>query len=193
MRKVLYAMIVSLDGYIETGEGDLSWTSPDLELHQHFNDLESNVDVMLYGRRLYENMAAYWPTADENPAAEEVEKAYARIWRSKEKIVFSTTLREVEWNARLFRGDIAQEVARLKALPGNYLSVGGADLASTFMKLDLIDEYRLYIVPVFVGSGKPMFPQLENWINVELVETHTFGSGVVLLRYQRVAGGMQGS
>ncbi len=183
MGKIIYAMLVSLDGYIETTTGDLSWSFPDPELHRHFNEEDRKIDTFLYGRRLYENMAAFWPTADENPAAPEEEIEYARIWKEKKKIVFSQTLTQVAWNARLFRGDIAVEINRLKAQPGKDMTVGGATLAATFMHLGLIDEYRLYIHPVLLGGGKPMFPQLQDWINLKLIETRMFGSGVVLLRY----------
>jgi len=182
MRKVIYAMSVSVDGFIETANGDLSWSFPDAELHRHFNERESTIDTYLYGRRLYENMVAYWPKADENPSAPELEIEYARIWRGKKKIVFSRTLTQVGWNSQLFRGDIAEEINKLKAQPGKDMSVGGANLASTFMQLGLIDEYCLYIHPIILGSGKPMFPQLRERINLKLVETRRFGSGVVLLR-----------
>jgi dihydrofolate reductase len=143
-----------------------------------------SIDTHLYGRRLYENMAAYWPTADEDPSAPEHELAYARIWKSTPKIVFSKTIDQVRWNSRLVRGNIAGEVNHLKEQPGKDLSVGGAELAATFIKLGLIDEYWLYIHPIILGGGKPMFGQLNDRINLQLIETRTFGSGVVLLRYQ---------
>ncbi len=181
--RVIYAMLVSLDGYIETTTGDLSWSFPDPELHHHFNEEERKIDTFLYGRRLYENMAAFWPTADENPAAPEEEIEYARIWKAKKKIVFSRTLTRVGWNAQLFQGDIAEEINRLKAEPGKIMTVGGASLAAAFMQLGLIDEYRLYVHPVLLGGGKPMFPQLRDRINLKLIETRTFGSGVILLKY----------
>ena len=186
MRKVNYAMSVSLDGYLEAPGGDLSWSFPDEELHQHFNERENRIDTYLYGRGLYENMAAFWPAADENPAASEIEKAYARIWKSKPKIVFSRTLDQAGWNSRLVREDIAGEVNRLKALPGQEMSVGGANLAASFMQLGLIDEYSLYIHPVVLGGGKPMFPRLQDHLSLALLETRRFGSGVVLLRYRPV-------
>jgi dihydrofolate reductase len=131
-------------------------------------------------------MAAYWPTAEDNPAAHAIEREYARIWKPKPKIVFSTTLEQVGWNSRLVRGNVAEEVSRLKAQPGITMSVGGPGLASSFMQLGLIDEYRLYVHPVILGGGKAMFPQLRDKIGLRLVETHTFGSGVVLLHYQRL-------
>jgi len=185
MRKVIYGMSVSLDGFIEDRDGDLSWSFPDEELHKHFNEREATIDLHLYGRGLYENMAAYWPTADENPAAPQHEIEYARIWKSMPKVVFSRTLDQVGWNSRLVRGDVAEEVNKLKALPGKDMSVGGAGLAATFMQLGLIDEYWLYINPVVLGGGKPMFPQLHDKVNLQLIETHRFGAGVVLLRYRR--------
>ena len=187
MQKVIYAMSVSLDGFIEATDGDLSWSFPDEELHKHFNDRESMIDTHLYGRRLYENMAAYWPTADEKLSAPEYEIEYARIWKSKPKIVFSKTLDQVGWNSKLVRGNIADEVSKLKEQPGKDLSVAGAEIASTFIQLGLIDEYWLYVHPVVLGNNKPMFRQLHDKINLQLVETHTFGSGVVLLRYQHAA------
>ncbi len=184
MRRVMYAMSVSLDGFIEAVNGDLRWSYPDEELHRHFNEQEATIDLHLYGRRLYENMAAFWPTADENPAAPSAEIEYARIWKDMKKIVFSRTLKTVGWNSQLASGDIAEVVNRLKAQPGNDMSVGGAGLASEFMQLGLIDEYRLYVHPVVLGGGKPMFPHLRERINLRLVETRAFGSGVVLLKYQ---------
>lgn len=185
MRKVMYGMMVSLDGYIESTEGTLDWSFPDEELHQHFNDLESGIDVLLYGRGLYETMAAFWPTADEDPTNPPYVVEYARIWKSKPKIVFSTTLSEVGWNSTLVRGNVLKSVELLKRQPGQYLSVGGAGLAASFMQLGLIDEYWLYYTPVILGGGKPMFPSLKDRIELQLLETRNFSNGVTLLRYQR--------
>lgn len=184
MGKVIYAFSVSVDGFIEAANGDISWSFPGAELHQHFNDQERKIDTYLYGRRLYENMAAYWPTADENPSGPEFEIEYARIWKAKKKIVFSNTLTQVGWNSQLFRGNIAEEINRLKAQPGKDMSVGGATLAASFMQLGLIDEFRMYIHPIILGSGKPMFPQLRDRIGLKLAETRTFDSSVVLLEYE---------
>jgi len=186
MRKVTYTMSVSLDGFIEAVNGPDDWAYPDEELHRHFNEREAIIDTFLYGRRMYETMASYWPTADENLSAPVYEREYALIWKSKPKVVFSRTLDQVAWNSRLVRGDIAAEVNRLKKQPGNDLSVSGAEIASSFMRLDLIDEYSLYIHPVILGGGKPMFPELAGMLKLRLVENHTFGSGVVLLRYQPI-------
>jgi dihydrofolate reductase len=186
MRKVIYAMSVSLDGFVEAADRDLRWSYPDEELHQHFNQQETLIDLHLYGRGLYENMASYWPSAGTDPSAPQVEREYARLWKDMPKVVFSTTLKEVSWNSRLVVGDIAREVNRLKARPGGDMSVGGAGLAASFMRLGLIDEYRLYLHPLILGGGKPMFHELQNSIKLQLIETHPFGSGVVLFRYRRV-------
>ncbi|MCC7353301.1 MAG: dihydrofolate reductase [Anaerolineae bacterium] len=185
MRKVIYSLIVSLDGFIETPNRSLDWHSIDEEIHSFVNAQVREMGAFLYGRRLYEVMASFWPTADTDPAAPAYEVEFARIWRDKPKIVFSKTLEKVEWNSRLVRDNIGQEVTRLKAQPGKDMGLGGANIASTFMRLGLIDEYRLYVHPVILGAGTPFFPALDKRINLRLVETHTFGSGVVYLRYQR--------
>ncbi len=183
MRKVIYSMPVSLDGFIEGPNGEAGWGEPDLELHQYFNDLERETGAHLYGRRMYEVMR-YWQTADTNPASTAVEVQYARLWQQVPTIVFSTTLDRVEGNARLITENIAAEVAKLKAQPGKDMDLGGAGIGATFMKLGLIDEYRLYVYPVVLGGGKPFFPAADKPINLRLVETRTLTSGVVLLHYQ---------
>jgi dihydrofolate reductase len=188
MRKVIYSMSLSIDGFIEATDGDLRWSFPDKELHQHFNQQEALIDLHLYGRGLYENMVSYFPTAGADPAAPQVERDYARLWQGMPKIIFSATLKEVGWNSHLVKGDLAGEVGRLKAQPGGDISVGGAGLARSFMQLGLIDEYRLYMHPVILGGGKPMFGLLKDKIALQLVATHCFGSGVVLLTYRSLGG-----
>ncbi len=185
MRKVIYSMGVSLDGFIAGPNGEIDWSAPDEELHRFHNQQTRETGAHLCGRRLYEEMA-YWETADEKPSAPEHELEFARIWKDTPKIVFSTTLEKVEGNARLVRKGVAEEVAKLKEQPGEELVVGGAGLASTFMKLGLIDEYRLFVSQVVLGGGTPYFPALDERINLELVETRTFGSRVVYIRYRRV-------
>jgi dihydrofolate reductase len=185
MRNVIYSMGVSLDGFIAGPGGDIDWSAPDVELHRFHNQQARELDAHFCGRRLYEVMV-YWETADENPSAAEHELEFARIWKSLPKIVFSKTLEKVEGNARLVRDGVAEEVARLKEEPGKDLAVGGAGLASTFIKLGLVDEYRLFVSPLVLGGGTPYYPALEERINLQLVETRTFGSRVVYVRYGRV-------
>ena len=159
----------------------------DEELHAFFNDEARAMSTFLYGRRMYELMAAYWPTADTDPSATPAMLEFARIWKDTPKIVFSRTLERVEWNSRLVRDDAAAEVARLKAQPGFDMDVGGPTIASTLMRSGLIDEYRLFVQPVILGAGTPFFPSLDDRIGLTLVETRTFGSGVVYLRYEVVS------
>ena len=185
MRKVIYSMGVSLDGFIAGPDGEIDWSAPDEELHRFHNQQTQEIGAHLCGRRLYETMV-YWETADENPSATEFELEFAGIWQRLPKIVFSKTLEKVEGNARLVRGGVAEEVAKLKGQPGKDLAVGGAGLASTLVKLGLIDEYRLFVSPVLLGGGTPYFPALEERIDLKLVETQTFGSRVVYVRYRRV-------
>jgi dihydrofolate reductase len=185
MRKVIYSMGVSLDGFIAGPNGEIDWSAPDEELHRFHNQQTREIGAHLCGRRLYEVMV-YWETADENPSAAEYELEFARIWKNLPKVVFSKTLEKVEGDARLVRDGVAEEVAKLKEQPGKDLAVGGAGLASTLIKLGLVDEYRLFVSPVVLGEGTPYFPALEARINLELVETRTFGSRVVYVRYRRV-------
>jgi dihydrofolate reductase len=183
MRKVIYSMSVSLDGFIAGPGGEIDWGAPDEELHRFHNAQTRELGAHLCGRRLYEEML-YWETADENPSAAEHVLEFARIWQRLPKIVFSRTLDEVEGNARLAADGVAEEVAKLKEQPGKDLAVGGAGLASTLAQLGLIDEYRLFVSPVVLGGGTPYFPALDERIDLELVETRTFASRVVYARYR---------
>jgi dihydrofolate reductase len=185
MRKLIYSMGVSLDGFIAGRAGEIDWSAPDEELHRFHNQQVRELGAHLCGRRLYEVMV-YWETADQNPSASGYELEFAGIWKALPKIVFSQTLERVEGNARLVREGAVEELSKLKEQPGKDLAVGGAALASTFIKLDLIDEYRLFLSPVVLGGGTPYFPALSERINLEPVETRTFGSRVVYLRYRRL-------
>ena len=175
-------MGVSLDGFIAGPGGEIDWSAPDEELHRFHNQQVRETGAQLYGRRLYEAMLP-WETADQSPSRAAHELEFARIWRDTPKIVFSRTLERVEGNARLVRDGAAEEVARLKQEPGKDLAVGGAGLASTFVELGLVDEYRLFVSPVVLGAGTPYFPALDHRIDLELLETRTFGARVVYLRY----------
>jgi dihydrofolate reductase len=177
-------MQVSLDGYIADPDGGIDWTVPDEELHRFHNEQTRELDAHLLGRRLYETML-YWETASESPPTPEYEIEFARIWNPMPKVVFSRTLESVEGNARLAKGDLAEEVAALKAQSGKDIGVGGAGLASTCIELDLVDEYRRFEYPVVLGGGTPYFPPLAEKIGLRLVETRVFGMGVVYLRHRR--------
>jgi dihydrofolate reductase len=184
MRTVIYSMSVSLDGFIAGPGGDIGFTAPDEERMQFHVKQTREIGTELMGRRLYEEMLVFQTAETTMSGALELE--FARIWNPIPKVVFSTTLEQVEGNARLASDDVAAEVATLRNAPGEgVVSVGGAGLASTLIKLDLIDEYRLFVIPVVVGGGTPYFPPSDRGIELELLETRTFGSRVVYLRYRR--------
>ncbi|HEX3734477.1 MAG TPA: dihydrofolate reductase family protein [Solirubrobacterales bacterium] len=187
MRKLIYSMGVSLDGFVAGPGGEIDWTAPDQELHRFHNEQTRELGAHFCGRKLYETML-FWETAEEDPSSGAAELEFAGIWRQLPKVVFSSTLGHVEGNARLAEGGIAEEVTKLREQPGKDLAVGGAGLAAAFIELGLVDEYRLFVSPVVLGGGTPFFPALEEKIDLELVETRTFGSRVVYLRYRRANG-----
>jgi dihydrofolate reductase len=185
MRKIIYSMGVSLDGYVAGPNGELDWSTPDEELHAFWNDQAREIGLSLYGRRMYELMSAFWPTADDDPAAPEVVVEFAQIWRATPKVVFSASLEHVEWNSRLARGDVAEEVQRLKAeVRGEAIDVGGPTLAASLIHLGLVDEFRPVVLPIVLGAGLPFLPQLPEPLPLELIETRTFGSGAMYVRYR---------
>ena len=185
MRRLIYSMTVSLDGFIAGRDGEIDWSAPDEELFRFHTQQVRELDAHLCGRRLYEVMT-YWETADENPSLPDHELEFARLWKDTPKIVFSKTLEKIEGNARLVRDSVADEVVKLKEQPGSDLAVGGAGLASSLIKLNLIDDYRLFVSPIALGGGTPYFPALDERIELELVETRSFGSSVVYVRYLRL-------
>jgi len=187
MRKIVVMMSVSLDGFMEGPDREIDWHLVDDELHSHFNAELAAMGAFLDGRVTYQLMAEYWPTADADPSSPRPVAEFARIWRDMPKIVYSRTLERADWNTTIVREVVVEEVMALKARPGGDLALGGADLAATFMRHDLVDEYRLYVHPVLLGRGKPLFGSLDARVALELAGTRTFGNGVVLLRYQRPA------
>ena len=185
MGKVVYLMNVSLDGFVNTADGSLDWTLVDEELHSWFNEHEREAGAFVYGRRLYEVMAAYWPTAENDPAATPAMVEFARIWNPKPKVVFSTTLESVDWNSRLVHGEVGAELKRVKAEFGGELHIGGPSLAAQFIERDLVDEYGLVIHPEVLGAGTPFFPKDSTRIRLRQVDMRRFVSGVVYIRYGR--------
>jgi dihydrofolate reductase len=184
MRSVTYTMSVSLDGYIVGPDGSFDWTAPDEELFAFVTDETRELGAHLLGRRLYETML-FWETADQDPSLGEAMLEWAALWKPIPKVVFSTTLPEVQGNARLASGGVAEEIERLRAEPGEGdIGIGGATLAAEAAALGLIDEYRARVIPVLVGGGIPFFPRQERRVDLELVKSRTFSSGVVYLRYR---------
>ena len=184
MRSVTYSMSESLDGYIVGTDGKFDWAPPDAEVFRFWIDEIRGVGAHLMGRRLYETML-YWETADQDPSLDDAELEWAALWKPIPKVVFSTTLSQVQGNARLASGGLAAEIERLRAEPGEgEIAIGGATLAAQAAALDLIDEYRPMVYPVLVGGGIPFFPRQERQVDLELVDTRQFSSRVVYLRYR---------
>jgi len=186
MRSVTYSMSASLDGYIVGPDGSFDFGTLEKEVFRFWIDEIRAVGVHLMGRRLYETML-YWETAEQEQSLDDAELEWAALWNPLPKVVFSTTLSEVQGNARLASGGLAEEIERLRAEPGeDEIAIGGATLAAEAAALGLIDEYRPMVYPVLVGGGTPFFPQRERRVDLELVETRTFSSRVVYLRYRVV-------
>jgi dihydrofolate reductase len=183
MRSLTYSMGVSLDGYIVGPDGTFDWPGFDADVFRFWIDEIRGVDAHLMGRRLYETML-YWETVDQT-SLDDAQLEWAALWNPLPKVVFSTTLSEVQGQARLASGGLAAEIERLRAEPGEgEIAIGGATLAAEAAALDLIDEYRPMVYPVLVGGGIPFFPRQERRVDLELVETRPFSSGVVYLRHR---------
>ncbi len=184
MRRVLFFMMISLDGYFEGADRDISWHNVDNEFNDFAIAQLDEVDTLLFGRVTYEMMASYWPT----PQVRSNDPVVAEKMNSTAKIVFSHRLRDVRWeNTRLVRDDFGEEVSRLKALPGKDMIIfGSSDLAVSFIEHGLLDECRIMINPVVLGSGKQLFSGIHDRLRLELLKTRTFHSGNVLLYYQPV-------
>jgi dihydrofolate reductase len=183
--KLVYLMNVSLDGFVARPDGSVDWTVVDDELHGWFNEHMRDVSVSLYGRRLYEVMAAYWPTGDTNPESTETMREFARLWQATPRVVFSTTLDSVDHNSRLAHGHVAEELANVRREFDGDIEVGGPTLAGSFIRRGLVDEFGLVIHPVVLGAGKPFFPELERPIQLRKTTTRAFESGVVYVGYER--------
>ncbi|TIT01665.1 MAG: dihydrofolate reductase [Mesorhizobium sp.] len=181
MARIVYAMLMSLDGYIAAPDGDIALPVPEGELHRHFNDMMRQTSFALCGRRMYEVMR-FWDSSDREIDAAQVELDFAHAWRETPKIVFSTTLRDVGPNARLVNGDVENVVRSLKSETDGQITVAGADLAAHLARSGLIDEYRLYMHPVVLGGGKPYF-QSGLSLTLKPLGTESLSQGVTLLRY----------
>lgn len=183
MRKVVYWVHTSVDGYIAGPDGEFDWPGVGPELSAYSHELNRRVDLLLYGRVVWELMASYWPTADQI-SDDPHDLRFAKVWRETPKIVVSRTLTEAGWGAGVV-SDVAAELPALKEQPGkDILLTGGAGLATALADLDLIDEYQVVVHPVVLGDGKRLFPLAERF-DLRLVGTQSFDGRAVLLRYER--------
>ncbi|SDI46293.1 Dihydrofolate reductase [Arthrobacter subterraneus] len=188
MSKIILMMSVSLDGFFEGLDRDISWHRVDDELHQYFNDQCRAMGAFMDGRVTHELMAGYWPTADQDPDSPAVAVEFAQIWRETPKFVFSRTLTEKDiggegWNATVLSDVVPEQIAELKAQAGGDIAIGGANLATTFLRLGLVDEIHLCVHPVVLGQGRPSFESPYIRLNLTLEGTRTFSNGAVVLRY----------
>ncbi|QEE60555.1 dihydrofolate reductase [Salinibacterium sp. dk2585] len=184
MRTVMYSMGMSLDGYIVGPDGGIDWSVPSDEVFQHSIDEIKGVDVHLMGRRLYETML-YWEQPERQASFTAAEHEWASLWNPLPKVVFSRTLATVEGNARLATDGLAQEIERLRNEPGDGdIGIGGATLATQAANLGLIDEYRIMIHPVLVGGGIPLFANDRRQVDLDLLDSRRFDSGVMFLHYR---------
>lgn len=175
---------MTLDGFFAGPNGEIDWFIVDEDFNEYANDLLSKVDAILFGRVTYQLMADYWPS----PAANRDDPIIADKMNNLPKIVFSKTLQKVDWNkSRLVKENIAEEISTMKQQPGRDMVIfGSGSIVSTFMQLDLIDEYRIIVNPVVLGKGKPLFNGINDKHNLKLLKTNVLGSGVVILYYQPI-------
>ncbi len=181
MRKIIFSINITIDGF-----ADHTAVIADNELHDFFTDLLDGADMVLLGRKTYEMMASYWPFADQDPKSTKSELKFAEKYNNVSKLVFSKTLKDVKWNnTTLAKSNLIDEVIKLKNQNGKYIFTGSLSIASALAEKKLIDEYLLLIHPIVLGKGKRLFEDLQSRIDLKLIETKTFSSGVVVIHYQK--------
>lgn len=182
MRNIIVFENVTLDGFMAGPNGELDWAIRDDEITQYAKDGQDLTDTFLFGRVTYEMMASFWPT----PAGKSANPVFAEFLNNTPKIVFSTTLKKADWhNTEVIKELTKDEILKLKQQPGkNMMIFGSGTIVNQLTKLGLIDEYQLMVNPVVLGKGKPLFKDITGKINLKLVKTKTFKSGIVLLQYQ---------
>ncbi|MGG4554602.1 dihydrofolate reductase family protein [Paenibacillus sp. FSL W8-0186] len=190
MRKLVLFLHASLDGFVEgpNGDMDIGWVSYDADLQNHAKEILSTADTVIWGRGTYQMMHSYWSSVPSNPSASQYERNHAEWIEKTAKIVFSTTLDKVEWNnSRLVKKDVEEEIKNLKQQPGkDMIIIGSPRFAHYLIQLNLIDEFKITVSPVLIGSGLPLFQGLQEMIKLKLIENKTFDSGAIGLVYQTV-------
>ncbi|MNK46452.1 hypothetical protein D3C87_652360 [compost metagenome] len=167
---------------------DIGWIAYDADLEKHAKEILSTADTVIWGSGTYQMMYSYWPSVSSDPTASQHERDHAEWIEQTSKIVLSTTLDKVEWNnSRLVKEDAEEEIKKLKQQPGkDMVLLGSPRLAHYLMQLDLIDEYKITVSPVLIGSGLPLFQGLKEKVNLKLIDNKTFDSGAIGLVYQTV-------
>ncbi len=180
MGTLSYSMLVSLDGFVARPDGAIDWHVVDEEWHRFVNDQTRDAEALLYGRRMWQLLESFWPHADADPSQPDYIGEYSRLWKSKPKFVCSTTLAEAGWGAEILR--TSGDVRSLKERVPGVILAGGPTLAARLAPEDLIDEYRIHLQPVSIGTGVPFWPP-GHQERVRLMGTREFMSGVLYLHY----------
>ena len=181
MRKLIFGINTTLDGCV-----DHTKQVADDETHEYFTDILREVDLLVFGRITYQLMVPYWPDVAKDPSSTKADREFAQAFDSLNKIVFSRSLdRAEDRNTKIVRSNLRDEILKLKQEPGKNILVGGVDVPSQLMELGLIDEYRFVVMPIIAGEGRRLFEgvTLPEKRRLKLVESKTFKSGSVALRY----------
>ena len=180
MRKIIVSNLISIDGYFEGLNQDLTWFTVNEEFFDYAGKLLREVDAIIYGRVTYEHMAAYWPNAKDN------DEGITERMNNLEKFVFTKTMDEATWNnTKIIKEDLGEEIKKLKQQPGKDMVIfGSGTIVSELTQLRLIDEYRLIVNPVILGNGNPLFKSINERVKLKLINTKTLASGVIILYYQ---------
>lgn len=186
MRKIIFLIHLSLDGFVAGPNGEMDWIVYNDEVEKYSHDLHATTDAAIYGRVTYQMMEGYWPSVLTNPASTKPELEHARWYDNATKIVISRTLTsDPAKKTRVIGDNIAEEITRIKQESGkNLWLLGSPRAAQTFMQLGLIDEYRINVNPVILGSGRPLFGNLGKQLHLNLVESRMLKGGVAALRYE---------
>lgn len=186
MKKIVLLMHVSLDGFVAGPNGEMDWIQLDDKMFDYVDRLTHDADTALYGRKTFDLMETYWPTAGQQPNATRHTIHHARWYKQSLKMVVSNTVQDAGANTRVVSGDITRQMQSEKQKGGqNILMIGSPSTVHHFTRDGLIDEYRLFVNPVILGAGIPLFADVQHKINLKLVETKAFDTGVVTLHYQK--------
>lgn len=185
MRKLIQHMHVSLDGFVTDRNGGMGWIHVDEEMFEHVGSMTDEADAGLYGRVTFEMMDAYWPTAADKPNATKHDVQHAEWYKAAYKVVLSNTLKTASGSTQIISDNLVEQINTLKEEPGkNILIFGSPGAAHSLMRYNLIDEYWLFVNPVLLGGGKPLFSDIQQQTNLQLLDTKIFRSGVVALHYE---------
>ncbi|MDR6415681.1 dihydrofolate reductase family protein [Pseudarthrobacter sulfonivorans] len=183
MGKIVLMSSVSLDGFFEGPDRDISWHLVNEVLSRYLNGQFRATGAFIYGRVTYELMESVWPAADRNPDLPAALVEFGGIWRDMPKYLFSRTVTEAGWNTTVIPGVVPEQIAELKARTKGDIVLSGVNLASTFLRLGMVDDVQVFVNPVVLGRGRRLFEDPDVRMDLSLVETRTFSNGVVSLRY----------